>query len=98
FLWTRGNVDMLTEEWPRVKQIRGAIDRIVAWLEDDMERRFAELLSFLLSKQQPRPKKRNYYDECDHFCPLEQASRDDYDELENEEVEQEAEPVQLGRA
>jgi len=98
FLWTRGNVDMLTEEWPRVKQVRGAIDRIVAWLEADMERRFAEILSFLLSQKQPRPKKQTYYDECDHFCPLEQASRDDYDELENEDVEQEAGPVQLGGA
>ena len=97
FLWTRGNVDMLTKEWPRVKQVRGMIDRIVAWLEDDMERHFGELLSFLLAKKQPSPKKGNYYDECDHFCPLEQASQEDYDELENEDS-QETEPVQLGRA
>ena len=97
FLWSRGNVDMLTEEWPRVKQIRGAIDRIVAWLEEDPERNFEELVHFLLSKKQPKEKKRNDYDAWDHCCPLEQASEEDYDNLENEDS-QETEPVQLGSA
>jgi len=58
FLWTKHNVDILTEQWPRVQEIRGKIDHLVEWLEQDQISRFRELLDFLLKTEPVKTKKR----------------------------------------
>ncbi len=97
FQWTRRNVEILTEEWPRLKKTREAIDRIVAWMEQDQDRNFGELLHFLLSQKQPKKSSRHPYGESDHWCPLEQVSEDDNDDEDNE-AQREAESVLVGGA
>ena len=74
FLWTKHNVDILTSEWPRVQEIRGKIDRLVEWLEDEPIGHFRELLDFLLESQPKTKKKRKrgYYDPFEHHCSLDQ--------------------------
>jgi hypothetical protein len=81
FKWTRKNVTILTEEWPRVQEIRSKIDHIVEWLEEDQINHFKELLEFLL---QSKPAKKNTlpYDPTDRWCPLDQETDDDEDEEE----------------
>ncbi|MDP2659593.1 MAG: hypothetical protein Q8R28_02535 [Dehalococcoidia bacterium] len=84
FLWSRGNVEQMAYEWPRVKETRQKIDRIVFWVEADPQRRFTELVDFLCSQTQPKPGTRREYDDFDHFCPLEQKGDEDGDEDEEE--------------
>jgi hypothetical protein len=87
FLWTKRNVDILTGEWPKVQEIRGKIDHIVEWLEQDQISRFRELLDFILKSEPIKPKKkskRRYYDPFEHHCALDQdvgeEEEDDTDE------------------
>jgi hypothetical protein len=75
FLWTKHNVDILTSEWPKVQEIRGKIDQIVEWLEQDQIAHFRELLDFLLKTEPVKTKKRGkrtYYDPFEHHCELDQ--------------------------
>jgi len=73
FLWTKHNVDILTSEWPKVQEIRGKIDHIVEWLEQDQISRFRELLDFLLKSELVKKKRnRACYDPFAHHCALDQ--------------------------
>ena len=58
FLWTKHNVDILTEQWPKVQEIRGEIDHLVEWLEADSIGHFRELLDFLLKAEPVKTKKK----------------------------------------
>jgi len=82
FKWTRRNVVTLTEQWPKVKQIRKNIDNLVGWLEADQINNFRELLDFILKRN---PKNAEYtedhsYDHWEHLCELDQQEEDDEDE------------------
>jgi hypothetical protein len=82
FLWTKHNVDILTEQWPKVQEIRGKIDRMVEWLEAEPIGRFRELLDFLLkskSKTRKRPT-RPYYDPFEYHCELDQDIGEEEDD------------------
>ena len=57
FKWTRYNVDLLTEQWSKVQEIRQEIDSIVEWLEADPISHFGELLEFLTAKARRKQKK-----------------------------------------
>ena len=95
FQWSQFNVDQLTKEWPKVKEIREKIDRVVEWLEADPIIRFRELLEFLTAKAKTRRKKdtkrdRYEYDETEHWCPLDQLTLGEEEEEDYEEDEGEA--------
>jgi len=85
FKWTQRNVNTLTKEWPKVKEVRAKIDRVVEWLEADPISRFRELLEFLMAKAKRTRKKttsaraKHFYDPTEHWCPLDQ-----YNEYEEE--------------
>jgi len=78
FKWTRGNVDRLTEEWPKVREIRRKIDHLVQWLEANQSNHFQELLQFLLDNHLPKKRKAREFDPMEHLCELDQ----DYGEEE----------------
>ncbi len=84
FKWTRHNVVTLTEQWPKVQQIRRNIDNLADRLEADQINNFRELLEFIL-KRNPKnaadTEGRNY-DPWDHFCELDQET-----DLEDEDEE-----------
>jgi hypothetical protein len=88
FLWTKRNVDILTEQWPRVQEIRGKIDRMVEWLEEDQIGRFKELLDFLL-KSKPtcskKKSKRTYGAPFEHHCELDQDTGEEADDDRDDE-------------
>jgi hypothetical protein len=71
FKWTVRNVQILSQQWPKVVEIRKKIDHLVQWLEEDPQRRFAEILDFLLVKNDLGTGEKNReYDPSDHFCQL----------------------------
>jgi len=79
FKWTRHNVVTLTEQWPKVQQIRGNIDNLVDWLEADQINNFRELLDFIL-KGNPKNTEEtegHSYDLWNHFCELDQQIEED---------------------
>ena len=85
FKWTMFNVQTLTEQWPKVQQIRGSIDNLVDWLEADRINNFRELLDFIL-KRNPKNTEETEgrsYDRWDHFCELDQLL-DEEDEDDSE--------------
>lgn len=82
FKWTRWNVITLTEQWPKVQQIRRNIDKMVAWLESDPVNNFRELLDFILKGN---PKNAEViegrgYDNWEHFCELDQETYEEDDD------------------
>ncbi|MDD5038676.1 MAG: hypothetical protein PHN78_05105 [Dehalococcoidales bacterium] len=82
FKWTKRNVDILTQEWPRVQEIRGKIDRVVEWLESDRQNHFIELVNFLVSHPVETERVgRRAYDPMEHLCDLDQ----DIGEEENDD-------------
>jgi len=86
FKWTRRNVVTLTEEWPKVQQIRRNIDNLVDWLEADLINNFRELLDFIL-KRNPKNTEETEgrsYDPLDHLCELDQQTEED-DEYDGDE-------------
>lgn len=87
FKWTWFNINTMTEEWPRVKQIREKIDKVVEWLEADPRSRFEELVDFLLKAAPllPIEKIPRSYDPTEFWCPLDQVS--DYMEMDEIEAE-----------
>jgi hypothetical protein len=82
FKWTKANVDILTEQWPKVRELRKKIDHIVEWLEEDQIPRFTELVDFLLRAKVVKHKKKqkHYYDWAEHYCPLEQETGEEDEE------------------
>jgi len=87
FLWTKHNVDILTDEWPKMQEIRGKIDHIVEWLEMDTIGHFRELLDFIL-KSKPKTRKRGkrtYYDPFEHHCVLDQDIGEEEDDDRGDE-------------
>lgn len=58
FQWTRNNVDLLTEQYPKVLAFRDKIDHVVDLLESDRENKFREMVEFLLSRPDPTGKDR----------------------------------------
>ena len=82
FKWTRHNVVTLTEQWPKVQQIRRNIDNLVDWLEADQINNFRELLDFILQRNPKNTEDtEDYsYDPWKHFCELDQPEEDDEDD------------------
>jgi len=86
FKWSKENVLTLTEQWPKVQQIRGNIDKIVAWLESDPIKNFRELLDFIL-KNNPRDRgetESRSDDILDYFCALDQVREEEEEDAEEE--------------
>ncbi len=94
FRWTEHNVQLLAGDWPKVKEYRQKIDRIVEWLETDYIQNFGALVRFLATeakqKVKVKPKKKGrysimkrerFFDVTEHTCPLDQI----YDEEEEED-------------
>ncbi|MBA7695622.1 hypothetical protein ES703_104254 [subsurface metagenome] len=83
FKWTEGNIEILTNEWPRVTEYRRKIDQLVEWLGGNLISNFEELLDFLLSKT-PKPagrKNEHPYDPFDTYCRLDQiTTEEEYDD------------------
>jgi len=46
--WWPNNVTTLAEQWPRVCEIQGEINRVVEFIEENPKKRFLELLNILL--------------------------------------------------
>lgn len=89
FKWTERNVNILSEEWNRVQQIRDRIDHIVDWLEGDQVNHYRELLDFLLAHQPNDIKeKRHQYDWTEHCCILDQRADPDEEEVTDERREE----------
>lgn len=91
FKWTERNVQMLTEDWPKVKKIREKIDHMVEWLEADPHNRFQTMLQFLMAeaKQKIKGKKAKRepreYDPTEHWCPLDQVNEEEEEENDIDE-------------
>jgi len=79
FKWTRYNVVTLTEQWPKVQQIRRDIDKLVDWLEADRINNFRELLDFILkgNPQNTEDAGDRSFDPWEHMCELEQKTEED---------------------
>jgi len=79
FKWTRHNVVTLTEQWPKVQQIRRNIDNLVDWLEADQINNFRELLDFVLKRNPKNTEDAGVYsyDPWEHFCELDQQDEED---------------------
>ena len=79
FAWTQKNVNVLSEEWPRVVKTRETIDHIVEWVEADTTNNFGQLLKYLLAQHPSEETSHEYYWE-EHVCPLDQITEevDDY--------------------
>jgi hypothetical protein len=83
FKWTKRNVDILTEEWPKVQKIRSKIDHIVEWLETDQVNHFTELVNCLLKSAPLLPeskRKQRSYDPWEHMCELDMDTGEDEDD------------------
>jgi hypothetical protein len=66
-----------------VQEIRGKIDHLVEWLEQDQISRFRELLDFLLKTEPVKTKKRRKrrdYDPFEHHCELNQDTGEEEDD------------------
>lgn len=90
FQWSKYNVDQLTKEAPKVRELREKIDSVVEWLEADPIIRFGELIEFLTAKARTRRKivtkrEKHEYDETEHWCPLDQATEFEEEEEDNDE-------------
>jgi hypothetical protein len=87
FQWTKRNVDIITEQWPKVKAIRAKMDHIVEWLETDQVSHFTELVNCLLKSAPLLPntkRKQRWYDPMEHFCELDQAGEEEDDDTTGE--------------
>jgi hypothetical protein len=83
FKWTKYNVERLTKDYPKVKEIRKKMDHIVAWLEEDQVSRFTGLLNYCLEhapEEKERKKWVRQYDPMERLIELEQV-------LEEEEID-----------
>jgi len=91
FKWTRFNVETLTEQWPKVQEIRLKIDNMVEWLEENPIIHFRELLEALTAKAKTKRKKttkargKQYYGPTEHWCPLDQIGFEEEEEDNDEE-------------
>lgn len=82
FEWSKGNIKMLSEQAPKVRQLREKIDNLVGFIEGDPPARFSELLKTLRSEEPKKYAKRADYDPMDHHIPLDEAeiTEDDDDD------------------
>jgi len=82
FKWTQRNVDFLTHDYPRVKEIREKMDHIVDWLEADQVGRFTGLLDHCLRNTEAHARKKveRYYDPHEKVIDLEQLDTAEEDE------------------
>jgi hypothetical protein len=79
FKWTKYNVQQLTGQYPKVREIRRKIDHLVQWLELDPLNNFRDLLSFLLEKGLPKRRKAlPIFPDPNGYLPLDQECDDDY--------------------
>ncbi len=87
FRWSKRNIDILTEQWPKVQEIRGKMDHIVEWLEVDQINHFTELVNYLLGFKLLTTKrsKERWYDPMQHVCELEQDTGEEKDDDESRE-------------
>jgi hypothetical protein len=87
FKWTKKNVDILTEQYPIVKEIRKKMDHIVAWLEEDQASRFTGLLDLCIKNSPAEAHKRRkvgaYRDPMERMIELEQNFDEEDDEDED---------------
>ena len=77
FSWSECNVKILTEQWPKVAEIRSKIDDIVDWIEKDPIPNFNELLTFIEGAHLEKitaPKEKHFYDPTEHWIGLEQPN------------------------
>ena len=77
FSWSECNVKILTEQWPKVAEIRSKIDDIVDWIEKDPIPNFNELLTFIEGAHLEKitaPKEKHFYDPTEHWIGLEQSN------------------------
>ena len=87
FIWSEYNVKILTDQWPKVVEIRSKLDHIVDWIEKDPIPNFNELLTFIQEahpEKIPVPKEKSFYDPTEHWIALEQRNEEE-DEDDNEE-------------
>lgn len=79
FKWTMYNVATLTEQWPKVQQLRRNIDNLVDWLEADLTNNFRELLDLILKRNPKNTEEMEgrCLDPWEHFCELEQETEED---------------------
>jgi len=81
FKWTKHNVDILTEQWPRVKFIRGKMDYLVEWLEKDKNNHFRELVNWLVGYKLPTGRRaKRTWDPMERHVQLEQVDREEEDD------------------
>ena len=80
FRWSKFNIDILTKQEPKVKEIRQKIDNMADWLEADLIGHFGELLEFLMMvkakskrKKAAKVKRGAGYDPTEHWCALDQV-------------------------
>jgi hypothetical protein len=84
FRWTKHNVDILTEQWPRVKLIRGKMDYLVEWLEKDPNNHFTELVNNLVGYKRPAVRRaKRIYDPMERHVQLEQSEREEDEDGED---------------
>jgi hypothetical protein len=81
FKWTGYNIKALTEQYPKVRELRRKIDHLVEWLELDPLNNFRDLLGFLLDKSLPKKRKPIAYRDF-NYIPLDQASGEEDEEDE----------------
>ncbi|MBA7645115.1 hypothetical protein ES703_52868 [subsurface metagenome] len=86
FSWSEYNVKILTEQWPKVAEIRSKIDGIVDWIEKAPIPNFNELLTFIEGAHPEKitaPKEKHFYDPTEHWIGLEQSNPEE-DEQDDE--------------
>lgn len=82
FKWSERNIKFLTEDAPKVRQIREKIDNIVEFLEGDPPARFSELLGLLRSQAPDEHAEGIGYDPTEHCINLDEV---DFEEEEDED-------------
>ncbi len=84
FAWSKTNVNILTKEMPKVRQIRERIDNVVQFIEGDPAARFSELLELLRSKPAVKRKLKKLHgeDELEHYVQLEEVQDEEEDDDE----------------
>lgn len=88
FRWCQYNVNLLAEQYPRVQEVRGKIDRIVNWLESDQLRNFQKMLEYLVGCEpvKAEPKGNHFFDPTERYIELEQVMEED-GELDEEDYD-----------
>jgi hypothetical protein len=88
YTWTAGNVKKLTDQYPKVREIRRKIDHLVEWLELDPGNNFRNLVYYILDQPQPAKKTRPLQYRDEDVIPLDMADDDEWNE-DNEKTAEE---------